>query len=64
MKSVVDADSRRILGFTVLGAGGGELMSVVEMAMLGGLTCDAVRDAIFVHPTMAECLNNLYAQLD
>ncbi len=64
MKTVVDPDTHRILGFTVLGVGGGELMAIVEMAMIGNVPYDVVRETIFVHPTMAECLNNLYALLD
>jgi pyruvate/2-oxoglutarate dehydrogenase complex dihydrolipoamide dehydrogenase (E3) component len=63
MKSVVDPETRRILGFTVVGVGGGELMAIVQMAMAGGLPYDALRETIFVHPTMAEALNNLYATL-
>jgi pyruvate/2-oxoglutarate dehydrogenase complex dihydrolipoamide dehydrogenase (E3) component len=39
-------------------------MSVVQMAMLGKLPYTALRDAIFAHPTLAESLNNLFAQLD
>jgi pyruvate/2-oxoglutarate dehydrogenase complex dihydrolipoamide dehydrogenase (E3) component len=64
MKALVDPDSGQILGYTVLGVEGGELMSVVQMAMLGGLPYTALRDAIFAHPTLAESLNNLFAQLE
>jgi len=64
MKAVVDARSKLILGYTVLGVGGGELMAVVQMAMMGRLPYPVLKDAIFVHPTMAESLNNLFAQLD
>ncbi len=63
MKAVVDADSGQILGFAVLGIEGGELMAVVEMAMLGRLPYTALRDAIFAHPTLAESLNNLFTSL-
>ena len=63
MKALVDPDSGQILGYTVLGVEGGELMSVVQMAMLGKLPYTALRDAIFAHPTLAESLNNLFAQL-
>jgi pyruvate/2-oxoglutarate dehydrogenase complex dihydrolipoamide dehydrogenase (E3) component len=38
-------------------------MSVIQVAMTGGLTCDTLRDAIFAHPTFAESLNNLFAKL-
>jgi pyruvate/2-oxoglutarate dehydrogenase complex dihydrolipoamide dehydrogenase (E3) component len=64
MKAVVDASTGRILGFTVLGVEGGELMAVVEVAMMGKLHHRVLRDAIFAHPTLAESLNNLFAQLD
>jgi len=63
MKAVVDAQSKQILGFTVLGLEGGELMAVVETAMLGKLPYTVLQDAIFAHPTIAESLNNLFATL-
>jgi pyruvate/2-oxoglutarate dehydrogenase complex dihydrolipoamide dehydrogenase (E3) component len=64
MKAVVDADSGQILGFAVLGIEGGELMAVVEMAMMGRLPYTVLRDAVFAHPTLAESLNNLFIGLD
>ena len=63
IKAIVNADDRTILGAAVLTAGGGELMSVLQMAMMGGLTADTLRDAVFAHPTFAEALNNLFAKL-
>jgi pyruvate/2-oxoglutarate dehydrogenase complex dihydrolipoamide dehydrogenase (E3) component len=63
MKAVVDAQSKQILGFTVLGLEGGELMAVVEVAMLGKLPYTVLQNAIFAHPTLAESLNNLFATL-
>jgi pyruvate/2-oxoglutarate dehydrogenase complex dihydrolipoamide dehydrogenase (E3) component len=38
-------------------------MSVLQMAMTGGVTYDTIRDGIFAHPTFAESLNNLFAGL-
>ena len=64
MKAVVDAGTRRILGAAVLGIEGGELMSLFQMAMMGNVTCDTLRDAVFAHPLLAESLNNLFATLD
>ena len=64
MKALVDAESGQILGFTVLGIEGGEVMSMVQLAMLGGLPYTALRDAIFAHPRLAESLNNLFAQIE
>ena len=50
IKAVVDADSGQILGFTAFGLEGGEIMSMVEIAMMGGLPYTALRDATFAHP--------------
>jgi len=63
MKAVVDAETDRILGFAMLGIEGGEIMSAVQIAMMGGLTAAALRDSVFAHPTLAESLNNLFASL-
>jgi pyruvate/2-oxoglutarate dehydrogenase complex dihydrolipoamide dehydrogenase (E3) component len=63
MKAVVDAPSKQILGFTILGLEGGELMAMVEIAMLGKLPYTVLQDAIFAHPTLAESLNNLFATI-
>ncbi len=64
MKAVVDAETGQILGCAILGAEGGELMSMIEIAMMGKLPYTALRDAIFAHPTFAEAFNNLFATLD
>lgn len=61
MKAMVDAKTDELLGATVLGVEGGELMAVLEMAMMGKVTCKALREGIFAHPTLAESLNNLFA---
>jgi pyruvate/2-oxoglutarate dehydrogenase complex dihydrolipoamide dehydrogenase (E3) component len=64
MKAIVDADTDRILGAAILGLEGGEIMSMVEVAMMGNLTCAQLRDGIFAHPTLAESLNNLFTHFD
>ncbi len=64
MKAIVDADTQRILGAAILGIEGGELMSMLEIAMLGHLPYPVLREAIFAHPTLAESFNNLFATLD
>jgi pyruvate/2-oxoglutarate dehydrogenase complex dihydrolipoamide dehydrogenase (E3) component len=63
MKALVEADGDRILGFTMVGPEAGEVMAVVEMAMLAGLPHTALRDAILTHPTMAEGLNALFSNV-
>lgn len=60
LKAVVNRADGRILGFAALGVEGGELMAMVEVAMLGGVTASVLRDAVFAHPTLAEALNNLF----
>jgi len=64
MKAIVDADSKKILGAAVIGEQGGELMSMLELSMMGNLTYDVLRNAVFAHPLYAESLNNLFMQLD
>ncbi len=64
MKVVVDADTDEILGFTVLGIEGGELMAMMEIAMLGKVPYTVLRDAVFAHPTLAESFNNLFGMLE
>ncbi len=64
MKAVVDADSGQILGCAILGSEGGEIMTMIQVAMLGKLTYTAMADAIFTHPLLAEGLNTLFAVVD
>jgi pyruvate/2-oxoglutarate dehydrogenase complex dihydrolipoamide dehydrogenase (E3) component len=63
MKLLLDADSDRILGFTMLGPEAGEVIAVVQTAMLAGFPYTDLRDAIFAHPTMSEGLNVLLANV-
>ena len=58
MKVLVGSDDR-ILGFTMIGAEAGEVMTVVQTAMLAGLPFPKLRDAVIAHPTMAEGLGTL-----
>lgn len=62
MKVLTDTASDRILGCAILGMEGGELMTAIQLAMMGGLTGSELRDAILAHPTLAESLNNLFAR--
>jgi probable pyridine nucleotide-disulfide oxidoreductase len=63
-KAVVDADTDLILGAALLGHNAGEVISTLQMAMLGGLRYQQVRDAVLTHPTMGEGLNLLFDALD
>jgi pyruvate/2-oxoglutarate dehydrogenase complex dihydrolipoamide dehydrogenase (E3) component len=64
MKAVVDADTGQILGAAVLGIEGGEVMAVLQLAMMGKLPFTTLRDGIFAHPTLAESLNNLFTHFE
>jgi pyruvate/2-oxoglutarate dehydrogenase complex dihydrolipoamide dehydrogenase (E3) component len=60
MKAIVDPESNQILGAAVLGIEGGEIMAMLEVAMMGRLPFTTLREGIFAHPTLAESLNNLF----
>jgi pyruvate/2-oxoglutarate dehydrogenase complex dihydrolipoamide dehydrogenase (E3) component len=60
MKALVDPGTDEILGAAVLGRDGGEVMSMIQLAMMGKLKYTVLHDAILAHPLMAESLNNLF----
>src|SRR5438876_9310320 len=64
MKAVVDADTQHILGCAILGVEGGEIMTIIQVAMMGKLPYTALKEGTFAHPTLAEGLNNLFMSLD
>jgi pyruvate/2-oxoglutarate dehydrogenase complex dihydrolipoamide dehydrogenase (E3) component len=64
IKAVVDAKTNQILGAAVLGIEGGEIMSMLETAMMGKLPYTALRDATYAHPTLAESLNSLFMAME
>lgn len=59
MKVVVDGDSDQILGCAILGIMGGEIMSLIQVAMMGQLPWQRIKEGVFAHPTLSESLNNL-----
>jgi pyruvate/2-oxoglutarate dehydrogenase complex dihydrolipoamide dehydrogenase (E3) component len=64
MKAIVDAKNGQILGAAVLGIEGGEIMSQLQIAMMGKLPYTELRDGVFAHPTLAESLNNLFGHFE
>ncbi|HTI60245.1 mercuric reductase [Mucilaginibacter sp.] len=64
IKAVVDPKTKKILGATVLGPEGGEIMTVLQMAMEGSITYDRIRYCVFAHPLYSESLNNLFMALE
>ena len=63
MKALVAENDDRILGFTMIGAEAGEVMAVVEMAMMAALPYTRLREAVLAHPTMAEGLGFLFSNV-
>ncbi len=63
MKTLIDPNDGKILGFTMIGPEAGEVTAVVQMAMLAGFPYTVLRDAILTHPTMAEGLNVLFSSV-
>ncbi len=64
MKAVIDAETDQILGAAILAVEGGEMMAVLQVAMMGKLPYTAIRDGIFTHPTLAESLVDLFTFMD
>ena len=64
MKAIVDKKSKKILGAAILASEGGEVISVLQMAMEGGITYDRIRYCVFAHPTYSESLNNLFMKIE
>lgn len=63
MKALVDPDTHHILGAAVLGEDGGEIMSMLQLAMMGNLKYTTLQAAVFAHPLYSESLNNLFSKL-
>lgn len=64
VKGIIDADTSEILGFTCLGIEGGEIMSLVQMAIMGKVKYQVLQNAVWAHPALAESLNNLWGFLE
>jgi pyruvate/2-oxoglutarate dehydrogenase complex dihydrolipoamide dehydrogenase (E3) component len=64
MKAIIDAGTNQILGAAILGIEGGEVMSMLQLAIMGKLPYTVLREATFAHPTLAESLNNLFLHFD
>lgn len=64
MKAIVDAESGQILGASILGIEGGEIATMIHLAMLGKLPYTALANGVFPHPGLAESLNTLFTYLE
>jgi pyruvate/2-oxoglutarate dehydrogenase complex dihydrolipoamide dehydrogenase (E3) component len=64
MKVIIDEDSEKILGASILSMAGGEILAIIQVAMMGNLSYTNIRDGVFSHPTLAESLNNLFMSVE
>jgi pyruvate/2-oxoglutarate dehydrogenase complex dihydrolipoamide dehydrogenase (E3) component len=64
LKAIVDTDTEEILGAAILAPEGGELMSMLELAMMGKLRYSVLENAVFAHPAYAESLNTLWGHFE
>lgn len=64
LKVLIDPDTEQILGAAMLGMEGGEMMAMLQIAMLGQVPYPQLRDGVFAHPTLAESLNNLFQTIE
>ncbi len=60
MKAVINKENHEILGVAILGYQGGEILAMVQIAMMAGMKYEQLRDGIFTHPSLSEALNNLF----
>jgi len=64
MKAIIDPDTKHILGCAILGIEGGEIMSMLEIAMMGKVPYTMLKEGVFAHPTLAESLNTLFGMVE
>jgi pyruvate/2-oxoglutarate dehydrogenase complex dihydrolipoamide dehydrogenase (E3) component len=64
MKAIVDAETDQILGAAILAVEGGEVLAMLQVAMMGSLPYNALRDGIFTHPSWSESLNTLFGEIE
>jgi pyruvate/2-oxoglutarate dehydrogenase complex dihydrolipoamide dehydrogenase (E3) component len=60
MKVLVDANSEQILGASILGIEGDEVIQQLALAMTAKISWRVVRDVMGIHPTVSELLPTLF----
>jgi pyruvate/2-oxoglutarate dehydrogenase complex dihydrolipoamide dehydrogenase (E3) component len=63
MKAIVDTETDRILGCSLLCYEAGEVISTVQRVMLARMPYTVLRDGVLTHPTMTEGLNMLFSKV-
>lgn len=63
MKVLVDAQSKEILGATVLGTGGDEVIHSIVDIMYSKAPFTVIQRAVHVHPTVSELIPTMLSEL-
>jgi pyruvate/2-oxoglutarate dehydrogenase complex dihydrolipoamide dehydrogenase (E3) component len=63
MKILVDAESRRVVGASILGVGGDEAIHVLLTLMYAKAPYEVMQRAVHIHPTVAELLPTMLGDL-
>jgi pyruvate/2-oxoglutarate dehydrogenase complex dihydrolipoamide dehydrogenase (E3) component len=64
IKVIVDAGNNQLLGAAVLATEGAELVHLYVDLMNAGAPYTVIRDAVHIHPTLAEAAQSVFEQLD
>jgi pyruvate/2-oxoglutarate dehydrogenase complex dihydrolipoamide dehydrogenase (E3) component len=63
LKVLVDADSKEILGATILGTGGDEAIHGLLDMMYARAPCTVLKKAMHIHPTVSELIPTFLGEL-
>ena len=64
MSALIDADTQQILGATVLGVGGDEIISGILNVMYAKAPYTVIRDSVHPHPTVSELVPTMLEKLE
>ena len=63
MRAIVDAETRRILGAVVFGAGGDEIVHSLLDLMYAGVPASTIARGVHIHPTITELVPTMLQEL-
>ena len=63
MKVLVDAESKKILGASILGTGGDEAIHCILDTMYAGAPYTNITHAVHIHPTVSELIPTVFDDL-
>ena len=63
IKLLVEEKSKLILGATIFGVGGDEIIGMIALAMQAGLPYTKLQDTVIPHPTVSEIVPWIFTDL-